>query len=362
MVFTLGLNKLPFEQESYQIIYTEGQYDEEVNSLIRKNFKEISAHFKSRGYEFCYIPYLKYDLARGERQHYNAPYAKAAQLKFMSDDNFILEYMVHPENRGKIPPSLLFYHPSCWDHKFDEAVCQFRGVSISEKSFDGDEELKAVLDEVDGFIKDHEAPKNFFRKSQVDQYDLTDFDLHVAAEDIVSPADVEFDVESKQLIDEIRERIEKLEQKGIESYVIEKIFQHHKRKLSRMHITKDYRIFLGDYMGMEIKMTPLPKAVFLLFLKHPEGIMFSYLPDYRDELMDIYSKVKGPFFNVMTAIKSIEDVTNPIGNSINEKCSRIREAFVSQFDDHLARNYYITGARGEVKRITLPRELVKWEE
>ena len=168
--------------------------------------------------------------------------------------------------------------------------------------------------------------------------------------------------EDADLIDEIRERIEKLEQKGIESYVIEKIFHHHPRKLSRMHITKDYRIFLGDYMGMEITMTPLPKAVFLLFLKHPEGIMFSYLPDYRDELMDIYSKVKGPFFNVMTAKKSIEDVTNPIGNSINEKCSRIREAFVSKFDDHLARNYYITGVRGEAKRITLPRELVKWDE
>lgn len=362
MIYTLGLNKLPFKQETYQIIYTEGQYDGAVNSLVREYFNEISAHFKSRGFEFCYIPFLKYDLARGERQHYNAPYAKAADLKFMSDDSFILEYMVHPENRDKIPPSLLFYHPDCWNSKFDEAVCQFRGVSISEKSFDGDEELKGVLDEIVGFIKDREAPRIMFQKVPSDQYDLKDFDAHVAAESFISPADEEFDVESKQLIDEIRERIEKLEQKGIESDVIARLFHHHPRKLSRMHITKDYRIFLGDYMGMEITMTPLPKAVFLLFLKHPEGIMFSYLPDYRDELMDIYSKVKGPFFNVMTAKKSIEDVTNPIGNSINEKCSRIREAFVSKFDDHLARNYYITGVRGEAKRITLPRELVKWDE
>lgn len=357
MIYTLGLNKLPFKQETYQIIYTEGQYDEVVNSLVRKNFNEISAHFKSRGYEFCYIPFLKYDLARGERQHYNAPYAKAADLKFMSDDNFILEYMVHPENREKIPPSLLVYHPSCWNDKYNEAECQFQGFSISEKSFGGDGNLKNVLDEIVGFVNAHKEPRIMFQKMPGDH-----FDLHVSEERQISPADEEFDVESKQLIDEIRERIEKLEQKGIESYVIEKIFQHHKRKLSRMHITKDYRIFLGDYMGMEITMTPLPKAVFLLFLKHPEGIMFSYLPDYRDELMDIYCKIKGPFFNVMTAKKSIEDVTNPIGNSINEKCSRIREAFVSKFDDHLARNYYITGVRGEAKRITLPRELVKWDE
>lgn len=358
MVFTLGLNQLPFKQETYQIIYTEGQYDEAVNSLIRKNFKEISAHFKSRGYEFCYIPYLKYDLARGERQHYNAPYAKAADLKFMSDDNFILEYMVHPENREKLPPSLLFYHPDCWNSKFDEAVSQFRGVSISEKSFEGDEGLKGVLDVIVGFIRDHEAPRIRFQKVPSNQV----FDLHIAEESSISPADERFDVESKQIIDEIRERIERLEQKGIESDVIRRIFHHHTKKLSRMLITKDYRIFLGDYMGMEIKMTPLPKAVFLLFLKHPEGIMFSYLPDYREELMDIYSRIKGPLFNVMTAKQSIDDVTDPTKNSINEKCSRIREAFVTQFDKHLAHNYYVTGIRGEAKRITLPRELVEWEE
>ena len=108
-------------------------------------------------------------------------------------------------------------------------------------------------------------------------------------------------------------------------------------------------------------MTPLPKAVFLLFLKHPEGIMFSYLPDFREELMEIYRKLKGPFLNEASARQSIEDVTNPLSNSINEKCSRIREAFVSQFDDHLARFYYIDGQRGEPKKIALPRTLVKWE-
>ena len=58
------------------------------------------------------------------------------------------------------------------------------------------------------------------------------------------------------------------------------------------------------------------------------------------------------------ALQSIEDVTNPMLNSINEKCARIRGAFVGQFDDHLARHYYVDGLRGEAKKITLPRDLV----
>lgn len=61
------------------------------------------------------------------------------------------------------------------------------------------------------------------------------------------------------------------------------------------------------------------------------------------------------------ALQSIEDVTNPLLNSINEKCARIRGAFVGQFDDHMARHYYIDGLRGEAKKISLPRELVIWE-
>ena len=107
-------------------------------------------------------------------------------------------------------------------------------------------------------------------------------------------------------------------------------------------------------------MSPLPKALFLLYLKHPEGIRFCDLPDYREELLHIYAGFSGR--ESMDDIRaSIDDLTNPLSNSINEKCSRIRQAFLSKFEDRLARNYYITGPRGEVKKIMLPRDLVVWE-
>ena len=61
------------------------------------------------------------------------------------------------------------------------------------------------------------------------------------------------------------------------------------------------------------------------------------------------------------AVQSIEDVTNPLLNSINEKCARIKGAFVGEFDDYMAGHYYIKGTRGEPKRISLPRDLVAWE-
>jgi uncharacterized protein (DUF1810 family) len=130
-------------------------------------------------------------------------------------------------------------------------------------------------------------------------------------------------------------------------------------KLSRLTIAKDCTLTLSDYQ-QEVKMEPIVKAIYLLFLNHPEGIAFKYLSDYRKELADIYQKIK-PFGLNERAIRSIEDVTNPLLNSINEKCSRIRAAFLPVVDSTLLEQYIIVGKSGEVKKITLPRDLVVWK-
>lgn len=133
----------------------------------------------------------------------------------------------------------------------------------------------------------------------------------------------------------------------------------HQIKYSRLTITKDGAVMLSDY-NKEVKLEPLAKAVYLLYLKHPEGIAFKELPDYREELAELYAKIK-PLGLTDRVQKSIEDVTNPLLNSINEKCSRIKAAILAEVDASLAEQYYITGKGGEQKRITLPRRLVVWE-
>ena len=135
----------------------------------------------------------------------------------------------------------------------------------------------------------------------------------------------------------------------------------HQIKFSRITITKDCTVLLTDYDNKEVKMEPIVKAIYLLFLNHPEGIAFKYLPDYRKELAEIYQKIK-PLGMTERVLRSIEDVTNPLLNSINEKCSRVRAAFVAEVDPSLADQYYIVGKSGEAKKITLPRDLVIWEK
>lgn len=171
--------------------------------------------------------------------------------------------------------------------------------------------------------------------------------------------DYDYEAERQRMMDEIRERIERLRELGVDELVLRKLLEK-EDTLSRLVVTRDYRILLPDYHNMEIEMTPLPKAVFLLFLKHEEGIPFKFLSDYEDELRTIYMRLTD---RVQTEVidKSISTICDPTQNAINEKCARIREAFVDKFDERLAQNYFITGKRGEAKRIQLQRNLVIWE-
>lgn len=131
------------------------------------------------------------------------------------------------------------------------------------------------------------------------------------------------------------------------------------QELSPIHISKDYRIFLTLYQK-EIVLTPLLKAVYLFFLKHPEGVYFKDLPSYHAELLQLYRKfaLRG---TVEKHISIITDLVNPLGNSINEKCSIIKKYMTNLLDDSLAKHYYISGGKGELKRIAIKPEMVIWE-
>lgn len=160
------------------------------------------------------------------------------------------------------------------------------------------------------------------------------------------------------LVEEVKEKVHILKELGMTEKEFANLL-HTEQPLVKMIVSKNYRIYLGDERK-EIHMEPIVKAVYLLFLSHPEGINFKDLPDFRDELTEIYDKVR-PWGLTDRALQSIEDVTNPLLNSINEKCARIRKAFTTILDGSIAGHYYIKGKRGRVKGITLPHELVIWE-
>ena len=129
-----------------------------------------------------------------------------------------------------------------------------------------------------------------------------------------------------------------------------------------LFINKEYNIFLRDNDGLniaEIKLKPLPKALYFVFLTHPEGFPLKHLIDYREELLSWYRKLS----NRYNIDKSINDLTDPTNNSANEKISRIGKAFrdaVDNCDDSID-TFIPTGSKGEFYIVNVDRKHVIWE-
>jgi hypothetical protein len=111
------------------------------------------------------------------------------------------------------------------------------------------------------------------------------------------------------------------------------------------------------------------KAVYLLFLTHPEGIEFKHLADYREDLLRYYMAT-AKLMDKEKIIEGVDHLINPLDNAINEKCSRIKKVFLELMDEYTA-SYYIISSHTKkhiagssriwyerLKVITLPRELV----
>ncbi|MCQ2243639.1 MAG: hypothetical protein MJZ32_05210 [Bacteroidaceae bacterium] len=349
-----------YVSDGNQILYIENEYDEEVNKFIQDNIVEIRFACHSKQYEFVYIPLDAKRIFTKEKIRYACPWATEDQIEQLvpQNSNWIMKYVntmkkpmvyQYDEEKGifyNCAPPAEFIPP---------------GFIASKRFTHGDEERGFYhvyshypvrpdeINDVRQWMK--ELLRDAFRSGVLNK---------TKDDPEEDDADSTFFNQSREIMDEIRQKVEQLRSLGISEAIIKDLFMP-KQELSRMLITKDYRIFLPDYNNMEIKLTALPKAVYFLFLRHPEGIMFKELSDYRHELASIYNKLTNRSDNEAVR-QSIDDITNPLKNSINEKCARIREAFVGKFSESIAQNYIVIGYRGEPKKITLDRSLVTWEK
>jgi hypothetical protein len=344
----------PYESEA--IIYLASGDDDPFNQAIAKNYSFIFNRFrKEAGITFIYLPKLLLDKGFQRMMSYNHPhighYAHADlreltnQIKKQYDintDSSALVYISETEDEG---------HGFEIESSSDEITREHLAKQIDAiiKKIQWIRTGNEILEEEDSDIRFRMVDDTFsgiFFEEAGEEYGS---DL----------ADANFDSLAFKVPGDLMESINKLQEAGYLSKLIEFLeeLQNTTRKLSRLRITLDYKIYLMDYGMKEVKMSPLPKALYLLFLKHPEGILFKELPSYRAELMNLYKNItlrESPD----KARESIIRMTDPYDNSVNEKCSLIRIAFLRVVSEEIAENYHITGDRGTPKKIALDRELV----
>lgn len=358
---SVRLVNLPFVPYRGEVIYVENKYQVAANRYVRENMNMIRKYVESHGFSFVYLPDVRptKEMVRNTlecmmpegvdpevMQRLDA--TKVGTLK----STFLLDFMHNPDHRDMFPSGFAWYNRS-------EADDDGRSTYIYDViTFDGEEALhhpewmmKKVCLHL-GHSKGHtEFAAVYCMKKE-------------------NPAEASFETEATKLLESVRAQLEKARLMGVSEaliaqYVVPSI------NPSRMTITHDLRIWLNDW-NCEVVMEPLNKAVYLLFLRHPEGIMFKCLSDYRHELNAIYQAVKThkndidnrmKHRNVLSIVpKGVVNTTNPLHNAINEKCARIREAFLLAVHESVVDLYAVTGQSGEPKGIRLSRSMVTWEK
>lgn len=315
-------------------IYYEPSYHEGINNYIRTHYNEICRQLDSNGITFIYFPIFLEHL--DEYIQYLFPDSTEADTLSLTATDF---YKAIKENIDELPstgrPMLL----------------------ISDRMRNADSETTVFcccdLDYADdhqfGYALRHYLPPFIFR---IDDEDDRMFWVH---EDSIYDAD---EGDNNLLLKEIQERIDRLTARGVNKALIMQLLSLNEPLPSKLVITDDFRLLLPDYGNREIKMSKLSKALYFLYLRHKEGLLFKELRDHKDELYDLYRTVS-PREDMAAMEQSVEDLVDSTKNNINVNCSRIKNAFVKEIDDSIAKQYYIAGRAGEVKRIALDRSLVE---
>ena len=335
----------PFNVFVYPMIYVETCENKAINAFFHNNYEYV---IRTLGKGFFYLPAMADGLV--QVIEYNWPGVDAVSAENAKLDptwcreiyREILSYRIdQTTDSPKLPldisdPPLLM--------RFEEYSVEGYLFTLFPLTYSNDEQFRQLIMEI----------------SRAPHPELKVFHSTIVEEPIetkIDPKDKADRCSINLLADEINQRIKELRLMGVKDYVIRKLIQLPEPELSPLRITKDYRILLPDYNTMEITMPTLSKVVYFFYLRHPEGLRFKELIDYREELLEIYFRISSRK-EIEKMEQSIDELVDSTRNSINEKCSRIRAAFVSRFTDDLAKNYYITIGNGNAKRITLDRNLV----
>jgi len=143
----------------------------------------------------------------------------------------------------------------------------------------------------------------------------------------------------------------------LESLISGKIILRESR-LSRLVINNNLQIILSDYNETEIKLHPLAKTIYILFMLHPEGIILKNMGDYRSEIENIYNIIL-PTRDEAQFIKSIDSLVNPIDGSLSQKISCIKRVVCNTIlDSSINNKYYIDGERGYKYHIRLDTNMI----
>lgn len=319
------------------VVYVESKKNELINFKIREEYQSIKSFFNGMGLKFHYLPFeIENDYSI--RDLITKEEAQSLDLEeiITKANSELLNYLRDASSYNESAPCLFFCDRK-WQSNRSNNV-RLKAVAFGQDCYD--------IFDMAAYIS------SFFpaRCMKAKSYGGSICGSMTPDDDIVSSAS------------EICRAIKMAKSKGVSDKDIMDIVKRIIRRENKSDcivIKKDYRIFLDEANQKEVKLAALPKALYMFFLKHPEGVNRDELVKYMPEIAYIYLKVRTR--RVSNPLDTVKKML--IGNQYANNVSDIQDAFQKTYD--LERNSIYSLKKDErhpqLLYIDIPADRREWQ-
>ena len=357
------------------VIYFEKEQNVELSLYIRSNYEMLKTKFASTELNFIYFPFVigsrtnieevidyyfpqlnYYQIPNLASKDYSERIIKQATIRaaegideVLNKENFIPSKIESDEllnlldYKGTINSGLLFF-------KFGKGAIGISDFFYSNSS----QNFELFFDEAIEYINSEQ---------------WVDFALgnNMIANFLPFSEKIEqLDEDAKEVVKDLENRLSELKDNGQLLFllpVLKDLLNKQSQKIdfnsiSKMEIDYRHKIQLL-YFKKEVELSHLTKAIYFLFLKHPEGINLKELGLYKKELLTIYTAISNQLDYDKMA-KSVDDVMNLETKAIYTHLSRIKSAFYKIMDGSFAKYYIVSDSGEEVRKVLFDTFSITW--
>ena len=374
-IYMTDLDVLPVKMTTRHIIYTEKAYDEDLNFFIQSHYTEIRNHFKERNYEFCYFPRMtESELTDFVKEEYLpkgilplSSMALKSTLMYDCQTTFDKEESLIPS------PSLFFCTRDPKGEPSPVAIYRMLSLDINSQWYlknDFSDLLNDICSYLAGdpdmaYDSEEEAERLYLHPEFLASLPEPDFDNY-DYDDVERELALDFEEgslrhEISKLREETEDKVRQINLMGHDSIFKYSLVRSCNEEavfpnlFPNLYVRKNFSFLIHDVEEDIVidHRDAIHKTVYLLFLRHPEGIRQDEIAQYREEIVKIYEKFRPTYKDYQGKFDTLKKLIDN-AQALVERVSRINRTIKQTIgDEKIAAGYIIQNVGDGLRRITI---------
>ncbi|HFG0566278.1 TPA: hypothetical protein ACGFUW_002055 [Flavobacterium psychrophilum] len=317
-----------FNTNDNMVIFFDLENNHTINQYIKSNLETIKQRFYDEYKNFVYLPNIEFSENFDTILKYYLPHLSESNFRTLQFEKIFQE----PESQKIV------------DYLGYSGTIKCGLIFINEATI---VECNEFLIQ-DNFFTD--SLLYFKTLSEQKVFSFDDYDDMIGNTNSFNPYE-NLDEDTLAKINEIQKQLAELKQNGQLLFalpILKELIEKETNTIdfnseNNLLIDEDFRILLPNFNNIEIQLSHLTKAVYMLFYNNPQGINIKNLYQYKQQIISLYAGISNQL-DYDKMLQSIDDLIKPDSKAIYTHISRIKSAFYKQMDYKFADKFIVTSA------------------